>query len=244
MKGYTQKLVQGKDVFVGIDLHKSSWHVTARTAEDEICSRSLPADWEALRKLLLRFKGAGSIKVAYEAGYFGFWLHDRLVGWGYECLVAAPSRIPSESGNRVKTDKRDSSKLAHLLATGGLKGVWAPTRRQLCHRQVIRRRRQLMSDRVRAQNRIKGELQFFGIGCPDGSSHWSKAFVRKLWEIKLGDRFLQSSFEQLLKQYEFLLGQIEEQTRLLKELSESDCYKERVKILTSAPGIGLLAAIR
>jgi transposase len=244
MKGYIQKAVEGKDIFVGIDLHRARWHVTVRTADDEVCSRSLPGEWEALRKLLLRFKGAKSVKVTYEAGCFGYWLHERLVSRGYECIVAAPSRIPRESGNRVKTDPKDSRKLAYLLATKGLNSVWVPSRQELCHRQVIRRRGQLMGDRVRVQNRIKGELRFFGIPFPEVSGQWSKAFVKKLWEIDLGDRFAQQSFEQLLKQYEFLAQQIVEQTRLLRELSQTDQYRERVKIAQSAPGIGLISAMQ
>jgi transposase len=244
MKGYIQKVVEGKDIFVGIDLHRTKWHVTARTDDDEVYSKSLPGEWEALRKLLLRFKGARSIKVAYEAGCFGYWLHDRLVSRGHECIVAAPSRIPRESGNRVKTDPKDSRKLAYLLATNGLKAVWVPSREELCHRQVIRRRGQLMGDRVRVQNRIKGELLFFGIPLPDAPGHWSKAFVKQLWKTDLGDRFAQESFKRLLEQYEFLVKQIGEQTRLLRELSETEKYKERVQIARSAPGIGLLSAMQ
>jgi transposase len=101
-----------------------------------------------------------------------------------------------------------------------------------------------MRDRVRVQNRIKGELCFFGIPFPDVSAHWSKAVVKKLWEIDLIDRFAQQSFEQLLKHYEFLLKQIEEQTHLLRELSEIEQYRDRVKIVQSAPGIGLISAMQ
>ena len=68
-----------------------------------------------------------------------------------------------EYGNRVKTDRRDSSKLAHLLAKGLLKRVWVPSEEELYHRQVIRRRRQLVRDRVRTQSRIKAELRFYGV---------------------------------------------------------------------------------
>ena len=37
---------------------------------------------------------------------------------GIDCLVTPPSLLPIEYGNRVKTDRRDSRKLAHLLAKG------------------------------------------------------------------------------------------------------------------------------
>jgi len=103
------------------------------------------------------------LQAVYEAGYFGFRLHDRLVAHGIPYLVTPPSLVPQEYGNRVKTDCRDSSKLAHLLAKGMLKRVWVPSEEELYHRQVIRRRRQLVRDRVRTQSRIKAELRFFGV---------------------------------------------------------------------------------
>ena len=112
--------------------------------------------------LLERYAGH-RLQAVYEAGYFGFWLHDLLVERDIECLVTPPSLIPQEYGNRVKTDRRDSRKLAHLLAKGLLKRVWVPSQEELYHRQVIRRRRQLVRDRVRTQSRIKAELRFYGI---------------------------------------------------------------------------------
>lgn len=45
----------------------------------------------------------------------GFDLYDRLTSDGIDCIVTPPSLIPTESGNRVKTDKKDSYKLAKLL---------------------------------------------------------------------------------------------------------------------------------
>jgi len=45
--------------------------------------------------------------VVYEADYFGFWLHDRVVAYGVHCIVTTPSLLPQEYGNRVKTDRRE-----------------------------------------------------------------------------------------------------------------------------------------
>jgi len=111
--------------------------------------------------VLARYPGH-RLQAVYEAGYFGFRLHDRLVDHGIPCIVTPPSLVPQEYGNRVKTDRRDSRKLAHLLAKGLLKRVWVPSEEELYHRQVVRRRRQLVRDRVRTQSRIKAELIFTG----------------------------------------------------------------------------------
>ena len=59
----------------------------------------------------------------YEAGPCGFRLYDKLTVGGIETTVVPPSLIPDESGNRVKTDKRDSRKLAHLRERNMLKKV-------------------------------------------------------------------------------------------------------------------------
>ncbi len=244
MKGYITKLVEGKGVFVGVDLHKGHWQVTARTEEEEVFGGTIRGDWETLREVLARFKGCASqIRVVYEASGFGFTLHDHLIEWGCECVVTPPSLVPQESGSRVKTDRKDSRKLAFMLSKGMLKGVWVPTKQQRYHRQVGRRRRQLIRDRIQAQNRIKGELRFHGVAFPEIQGPWSRTFVENLWRIRFDDRFMQESFRRLLEQFEFLSKQVDEQTRLLRELSETDAYKERVKILTSAYGIGVITAM-
>ena len=95
----------------------------------EVFSASIPGTWEALQRMA---RCAGhQLQAVYEAGYFGFRLHDRLVAHGIPCLVTPPSLVSKEYGNRVKTDRRDSSKLAHLLAKGLLKRVWVPSEEEL-----------------------------------------------------------------------------------------------------------------
>ena len=86
-------------------------------------------------------------------------------------------RSAQEYGNRVKTDRRDSRKLAHSLAKGMLKRVWVPTEKERYHRQVIRRRRQLIGDRIRTQSRIKAELRLYGIDLPEPQGKWTKIYL-------------------------------------------------------------------
>jgi transposase len=242
MKRVKKELQPGDKVFVGIDLHKLKWHVTVRTAEFELFCGSIPGKWEALQRLLDRYKGH-QIYTVYEAGYFGFWLHDNLVEYGAECVVTPPSLIPQEHGNRVKTDRRDSRKLAHFLAKEMLKRVWVPTEKERYHRQVIRRRRQLIGDRIRTQSRIKAELRLYGIDIPEPQSKWTKIYLGNLGRIRFNNRWMQESFKRLLELYCFLDKQIIKQTNLLRKLSETKLYQERVQILTSTPGIGMIAAM-
>jgi transposase len=242
MRRPKHQVPSGEELFVGIDIHKNRWHVTIRTFAIEVFIASIPGTWEALQRILTRYAGH-QLQAVYEAGYFGFRLHDRLVAHGIPCLVTPPSLVPQEYGNRVKTDRRDSSKLAHLLAKGMLKRVWVPSEEELYHRQVIRRRRQLVRDRVRIQSRIKAELRFYGVHLEEPRGRWTQGYFETLRRLRFGNRWMQESFNRLLEQYEFLSAQIDKQTQLLRELSETALYRERVEILQSIPGIGLISAM-
>jgi len=103
------------DIFVGIDVHKRSWQVTIMTIDVELFAGSIPGNWGSLKKLLRHYR-SNQVSAVYEAGYFGYWLHDRLQQWGADCTVTPPSLLPTEYGNCVKTDKRDSHKLVQLLS--------------------------------------------------------------------------------------------------------------------------------
>jgi transposase len=131
-------IASGREVFVGIDVHKKSFHVTAVCEGEEVFHGGMPSKYEVVKKLLDRFENC-RVRVAYEAGPCGFWLHDRLMADGIETIVVPPSLIPVESGNRVKTDRRDSRKLAVLFESGMLKKVHVLTEKERSDGSVMRR---------------------------------------------------------------------------------------------------------
>ncbi len=45
---------------------------------------------------------------AYEAGPCGYWVYRDLTKKGLTCWVVAPSQMPKQAGDRVKTDRRDA----------------------------------------------------------------------------------------------------------------------------------------
>jgi transposase len=125
-----------------------------------------------------------------------------------------------------------------------LKSVYVPTQEERAHRQVARRRRQFIQDRVRVQNRIKAELRFTGLELPEESQgKWSQRFVDKLHALRFQNSYQQESFIYLVDQFDHLSHLIAKQTDLLKKLTKSSLYQDRVEILTSIPGVGWLSAI-
>ena len=130
MKRYKESDDKRKRIFVGIDVHRLQWFVTVLTEDVELFTGSIPGTWDCLRTVLELYRGC-EIQVVYEAGYFGFWLHDRLVEYGAQCIVTRPSLVPQQYGNHVKTDRQDSRKLACLLAKGLLRSVGTIARRAL-----------------------------------------------------------------------------------------------------------------
>ena len=104
MQRYRFGDVNASGIWVGVDVHLRRWHVTVLVGDGVALSSSIEGSWLVLRKLLSRWDRRLMV-VAYEAGFSGFWLHDEVVTWGSECIVVPPSLIPTESGNRVKTDR-------------------------------------------------------------------------------------------------------------------------------------------
>lgn len=235
---------KGKTVNIGVDMHKSFWQITALVEKQIVLAATLAKPtYDSFRRLLSRFEG-NYLRIVYEAGPGGFNLHDSLTADGIECIVTPPSLMPTESGNRVKTDKKDSYKLAKLLESDMLKSVWVLSAEERAHRQLVRTRRQIVNHRSDVMRQIKSLLLFHGIEVPFSSGQqWSCRFIKWLHQVDLGDAYLNKSLQAFVLLFDYLSS---EQKRLTKEvikLAREDKYASRVKLLKSIPGIGALSAI-
>jgi transposase len=200
----------------------------------------IPSQYHAIRKLLDRFKDC-KIRVAYEAGPCGFWLYDRLTEDGIETIVVPPSLIPIESGNKVKTDKRDSRKLARLLESNMLKRVYVLNEEDRVDRELLRTRRQIVEHRNDVARQIKSKLLFYGIRSPFAPRYgWGQNYLQWLKGIKFPRESLKVCFESLIEVYEYLTNQLIHMNQRVKDLSQSLKYRQRLKLLCSIPGIGAL----
>ena len=108
------------DVFAGLDVDKTSISVSFVDHQGSLKSMRIPHQAEHLLNFVHKNYPGQKVAFAYEAGPTGYHLHDALTSQGLPCLVAAPSMIPTAPGQRVKTNRLDSQKIAENLRGGQL----------------------------------------------------------------------------------------------------------------------------
>jgi transposase len=124
------------------------------------------------------------VRVAYEAGPTGYVLARELVKRRVECVVAAPSKIPRASGDRVKTDRRDAEHLVRLLLAGKLHPVRVPGSEEEALRDLVRAREGVRVDLMRCRHRLSKLLLRHGIRFDDGKA-WTERHRAWLARITL-----------------------------------------------------------
>src|SRR5947208_2352780 len=124
------------------------------------------------------------VRVAYEAGPTGYGLARELAKRGVECVVAAPSKIPRASGDRVKTDRRDAELLVRLLLAGKLHAVRVPGREEEALRDLVRAREAVRVDLMRSRHRLSKLLLRHGIRFEDGDA-WTARHRQWLGTVTL-----------------------------------------------------------
>jgi transposase len=131
----------GQNIYVGFDARKKSWRVTVM-AEDTIYKTfTQPPNPEILHNYLSRNFPGASYHSAYEAGFCGYWIHDKLLSFGIKSIVVNPADIPTTDKERVqKDDSRDSRKIARSLMSGTLTPIYIPSLKTQRDRSLLRTR--------------------------------------------------------------------------------------------------------
>jgi transposase len=238
----------GQNIYAGLDAHLKSWKVTIMAEDIVYKTFTQPPKPEVLYNYLKNNFPGGTYHTAYEAGFCGYWIHDKLVSFGIKSIVVNPADIPTTDKERVqKEDKRDSRKIARSLSNGTLMPIFVPSIKTQRDRSLLRTRAMLVKDLARYKNRIKSFLYFYGISI-DGSfsnpqSHWSNRFMIWLESIEIDGESGKEALQVLISECKNLRTSILEVTKLIRQLSRTTAYQEKVRILKSVPGIGLLTAM-
>ncbi len=75
---------------------------------------------EAIKRLVEKLASRhGELSFCYEAGPCGYGIHRQITRLGQDCMVVAPSLVPTRPGDHVKTNRRGEFSQA---ASGGRAG--------------------------------------------------------------------------------------------------------------------------
>lgn len=231
-------MVEGS--WVGLDVHARSTsgcvldaasgelrrvRVSPRTPETVAWLRTLPAP----------------VRVAYEAGPTGYGLARACAEAGIACLVAAPSKIPRGSGDRVKTDRRDAERLARLLRLGELVAVRVPEPDEEAARDLVRAREDARGDLMRARHRLSKLLLRQGL-VYQGSA-WTLAHDRWLHGLHFASRPRALAFEDCYSVVVQAKARRDALDREISELAAEPHFRDVVGRLACLRGVSTLTAL-
>lgn len=238
MKKCSTVSFKGQVIYCGIDVHKSSWHVSIRHCRHQIENFSMNPDaFELVRHLQKNYPEA-EYRSVYEAGFSGFETHRQLCSQGVLNIVINPADVPTSGKERdYKNDSLDSRKLARELENGSLEGIYIPEAENLELRNLTRRETQLTGNIVRTKNRIRSLLFFLGLKFRS----WSGCSLKIMESdaVKRHDYALQSALRELRFLREERIRVIRDERECLKRLNREKMQEN----LQSIPGIGFRTAV-
>ena len=234
MKDYT-----GKIVYIGIDVHKKTYAVTAICEKEVVKRDTLMAYPEHLLQYIKKYFKGGKIYTAYEAGFSGFCLHRYLVTHGVDNIVVHPASIKVSSRDRVKTDKRDSLKIAKQLSTNELRGITIPSEKRENFRTVTRTRDSIVETKKRVGNQLKSLLFLHGLIDPKDDMKVCKTWIKKIQRLEVAED-LKYCIDMYVQLWFDLDNKLQDMLKKLCEQAEKD--KNIDVFYRAVPGIGALSA--
>lgn len=229
---------------VGLDVHAERIVIASLLSQArEPVVTDIPNDEKAIRRTFQRLaREAYELRCCYEAGPCGFELHRQLTAMGIACEVVAPSLIPVRAGDRVKTDRRDATKLARLFRAGELTTITVPSVEQEAVRDVVRARDDVRKDLTAARHRLGKFLIRHG-RLYHGGKNWTQRFwawLRTQQFEREGERL---TFEHYVNEVEHLITRRADLDRQLEAIARTDPYVEPVAKLSCLRGISTLCAL-
>jgi transposase len=231
-----------KITYVGLDVHAATIVIALlEDGQEKPEVREIPNDPSVIRKTMQRLGKGRKLRCCYEAGPCGYVLQRQLAAMGIDCQVVAPSLIPRKPGDRVKTDRRDASKLARLLRAGELTPIGVPTEDQEAVRDLVRAREAARRARTDARHRLTKFLLRHGHRYH--ASNWTGQF----WKWANGVVFVHPELTKALQHYTDMVlhldRQIEDLDAHIEAVAAREPFRGMVARLSCLRGISTLAAM-
>ena len=227
--------------YVGIDHHRQYSHVTVMDPRGQVLrSGRVPNLQSEIGRFL---EGLEGLEAVLETGRSSYTMVDVLEEMGMAVKIAHPHEVKAIARAQIKTDKRDSEVLAHLLRMNMVPEVYrrSPENRQA--QRVLRQRAFYVSSMTALKNRVHAFLAQQKEEVRQEAARETNIFSVKGQKMLLGldlSREEKSLLAALLKTYRHLETRIEESTALVDKL-----YDEirEAQLIRTIPGFGKYLAV-
>lgn len=226
--------------WVGIDVHKRTYHIALLRGHQDIYTWSTPSDNGRLVQQLLDLN-ISIAGVCYESGPTGFSLARLFQDAVIPVVIAAPSKIPRSVSAGSKTDRLDCIKLARLVSTGLVKSIAIPTLTEEYERALLRRRHQLTDELRKCKQRIKAIFLFHGFTPPHEIEAWQSGSADALNALEL-PQAMKMTLESHVRELIFLKKELSTVTIQLNQIGRNPEHRAITHALKSVPGVGDVVA--
>jgi transposase len=240
----TELLAIWQSTVVGMDVHqhKITVAVLPPAAVEPTEVLEIENHPKAVARMAHRLATRGTLIFVYEAGPCGYEIHRQLTHLGYQAVVIAPALVPRRPGDRVKTNRRDATKLAGLYRSGELTRIRVPTREEEAARDLVRAREDMLKDRLRARHRLSKFLLRQG-RVHYGTKAWGAVHAAWLRSQQFDSPLLQATFEAYMRGVEEAEARLESLNQQVLALAQTDLYRIPVQYLRCFKGIDTLGAV-
>ena len=174
-------LPQSSTLSVGLDVHKDALAVAYAAKDDgaEVGSLgNLGTRQRDIAQLVRRLPSKSpQLVFVSEAGPCGYWLYRYLTTQGHVCWVVAPALIPTQAGDRVKTNCREAIQLARRMRSGDRTPVSVPAVEDAAMRDLCRARAETIRALQAARFRLTAFLLRHEVR-DTGPATWGPAHLR------------------------------------------------------------------
>ena len=228
-------------VYIGVDFHARQQTISYLTTEDgEIHRLRLDHDLEDPRQQRVRefySQFTGEVIVGFEAGGYSQWFEALLEQLGHQAWIGDAHQIRRLARRKQKNDKLDANHILDLMVSDRFPRL---VRRSAHSREVLRQmgyRHKLVKMRTMAKNSLQAIA--LGAGLSLRSRLHSARGRERLKQLSLSPASA-SQADQLIALIDYLTAETDRIEKWLLQQAKAD---ERVTLLQTHPGIGLLTSL-
>lgn len=238
-------------VYVGIDVHKSTFSACCYTAFNQsfFAEDTFPGTTrdtiDYLETVKNSIEGEVEFHCGYEAGCRGYSLAKDLISKGYDCSIMAPTTIdkPSDTSKK-KTDRLDARLLSRALANMTYRKVHIPDDHDLMVKEKLRMYQTHKKHLRQFKQSVCSLLLRFGkvYDSGKGRSYWTKKhldWIKGMYSDPVFGKTLEEYMDTITK----FSDKIERLEKELNEVTTEERYKDIIDRICCLKGIERISAL-